>query len=248
VQCVWLQGATGLCVAAKAAALTAHEVDWRITCLSTADLNTERVPRIKAIVAAALVATALTHTTSADAQSSLVGPDSTPRLRRFVRDLAYGTAEGVGFSAVDQLRDEPAEWHRGWRGYGQRLTSNLGEFYIQEIVTEGLAAAMDRPLDYTACRCRRTTDRAVWALRRTFSDQMRDGTHALAVPRIVGAYVGSFAQASWRPSNDARATVVLVNGTTSLAIGAVVNLYHEFSPWASHNRCRAGGAACRATR
>jgi hypothetical protein len=160
-----------------------------------------------------------------------VGPDSTPRLHRFIRDIGYGTLEGFGFAAYDQWRDDPVEWHRGWGGYEQRLASNLGEFYIQEIVTEGLAAAMNRPLDYVRCRCRAATDRARWALRRALSDQMPNGKHTIAIPRIVGAYAGSFAQAQWRPANGSRVRIALVNGTTSLGIGAAINLYHEFKPW-----------------
>jgi hypothetical protein len=59
-------------------------------------------------------------------------------------------------------------------------------------------------------------------------DQMPDGSQRIAVPRIAGAYVGSFAQASWRPSNSNRAQVALGRGTTSLALGALVNMYYEF--------------------
>src|SRR5205085_10416602 len=116
------------------------------------------------------------------------------------------------------------------------------EFYIQEVVTEGLAAAMNRPLDYVACKCGGRTDRVLWAMRRTLSDQLPNGHHALAVPRIVGAYVGSFAQAEWRPNEGNRLRIALVNGTTSLAIGGVINIYHEFSPWSVGNRCRRSGA------
>jgi hypothetical protein len=58
---------------------------------------------------------------------------------------------------------------------------------------------------------------------------MPNGTRLVAVPRIVGAYTGSFAQATWRPSNHHdRTRVALVNGTTALALGALINLYYEF--------------------
>lgn len=159
-----------------------------------------------------------------------VGPDSATRLTRFGRDMAYGTAEGLGFAALDQWNNDPPQWGTGWNGYGRRAASNVGEFVIQEGVTEGLAAVMNRPLDYTPCGCRNTMSRIGWALHGAFTDELANGRRPLAVPRIVGAYVGSFAQAGWRPSsgND-RARVALVNGTTSLALGAVINLYHEFS-------------------
>ncbi|HEX3865564.1 MAG TPA: hypothetical protein VHV78_02390, partial [Gemmatimonadaceae bacterium] len=66
------------------------------------------------------------------------------------------------------------------------------------------------------------------ALVQDFTDEMPDGTHRLAVPRITGAFVGSFAQATWRPSPGNRTRVALVNGATSFVFGAVINLYHEF--------------------
>jgi hypothetical protein len=170
----------------------------------------------------------LSITTQASAQWR-VGSDSATRLTRLGRALAYGTLMGFGFAAVDQWQNEPPEWGKGWPGYGKRLASNLGEFYIQESVTEGLAYAMGRPLDYTPCRCTPTGDRVIWAVQGAYLDQQPNGRRYIAVPRIVGAYTGSFAQAMWRPSGgEDRLTTALVNGTTSLAIGAVINLYYEF--------------------
>jgi len=185
------------------------------------------VYRIKLIAIAGFL-TAASGFHDASAQSR-VGRDSTTRLARFARDLGYGTIEGLAFAGIDQLRDEPVEWHRSWRGYGQRAASNVGEFYIQEGVTEGLAAIMNRPLDYVRCGCRNTGSRLAWALRGAVFDQMPRRRVALAIPRIVGAYAGSFAQAQWRPADQSRTQVTLINGTTSLAIGAIINLYHEFS-------------------
>lgn len=177
-------------------------------------------------VVAALVA-AVMASTPAHAQWR-VGRDSLTRLQRFGRDVLYGTAMGFGYAAVDQARKDPPEWGTGWNGYGKRLASNLGEFYIQEGVTEGLAAIMQRPLDYAHCRCRDTGGRIAWAVQGAVLDVTSDGRRELAVPRIVGAYAGGIAQASWRPDTGDRWRVGLVNGTTSLAIGALINLYHEF--------------------
>src|SRR5689334_10112665 len=101
----------------------------------TASLMTQRIRTAFPILAAAVLA-ALTLS-SAKAQSR-VGADSATRLERFGRDLTYGTFEGLAYAGIDQLRDEPVEWNRGWRGFGKRAASNVGEFYIQEGVTEGL--------------------------------------------------------------------------------------------------------------
>lgn len=153
--------------------------------------------------------------------------DSSWRLQRFAHDAGYGIAEGLAYSGLDQIRNTPAEWGSGWPGYGRRAASNVGEFLIQESVTEGLAAVMHRPLDYRRCRCRSTGAKVASALRGAITDQMPDGSHPLAIPRIAGAYAGSFAQASWRP-NANRTQTALLNGTSSLALGVLINLYHEF--------------------
>jgi hypothetical protein len=157
-----------------------------------------------------------------------VGSDSSTRAARYGHDLVYGAALGFVYAGVDQLRTDPPEWGKGWPGYEKRLASNLGEFVIQESVTDLLAAAMNRPLDYQPSPHRKASARIGWALQRMFTDPMPDDTHPIAVPRIVGAYAGSFAQASWRPgTGSSRTRITLVNGTTSLLIGGVINLYHE---------------------
>jgi hypothetical protein len=157
-----------------------------------------------------------------------VGSDSSTRMNRYYRDIAYGSALGLAWAGVDQLRNDPVEWGKGWRGYGKRAASDIGEFVIQETVTHVLANAMDRPLDYQRCRCSHLRRRIGWALQAAVTDPLPNDTHPIAVPRIVGAYAGSFAQASWRPDTPSgRIRTALVNGTVSLAIGGVINIYHE---------------------
>jgi len=163
------------------------------------------------------------------AAQSRVGADSTTRLHRLERDLGYGTLEGFGYSVIDQWRLNPPEWGTGLPGYGRRVASNVGEFWVQEIATEGLAAAMNRPLDYKRCRCRNFGARMAHALRGALFDQMPRGRELLAIPRIAGAYTGAYVRSTWRPAESrSRANITLTNGTTSLAIGALINMYHEF--------------------
>jgi hypothetical protein len=157
-----------------------------------------------------------------------VGADSATRTTRYFRDMAWGSAIGLAWAGVDQLREDPEEWGKGWRGYGKRAASGVGQFLIQETVTHGLANAMSRPLDYQPCRCRHMSRRIGWALQEAVTDVMPNDTHPIAVPRIVGAYAGSFAQAAWRPSTSrSRVQTALVNGTISLAIGGATNIFYE---------------------
>jgi hypothetical protein len=156
-----------------------------------------------------------------------VGRDSSTRLNRFGRDLVYGVGMGLVYGELDQLRNDPPEWGAGWDGYRRRAASDVGEFVIQEGVTEAMAAGLHRPLDYERCRCRGFGNRVRWALWGSVTDPMPNGNHPVAVPRIVGAYAGSFAQASWRPARSDRMRTALVNGTVSLLIGAGINLFQE---------------------
>ena len=175
-----------------------------------------------------LVAAVMSAAHNAAAQSR-VGADSSTRIDRLKRDLGYGTLEGFGYAAIDQWRLNPPEWGTGIPGYGRRVASNVGEFWVQELTTEGLAAAMNRPLDYKRCRCRNFGARVAHAFRGALFDQMPRGRESLAIPRIVGAYTGAYVQSTWRPAESrSRATITLANGTASLAIGAVINMYHEF--------------------
>jgi hypothetical protein len=151
------------------------------------------------------------------------------RLERFGIDLGYGALMGLAFAGVDQARNDPPEWGGGGKGYGRRAASNVGEFVVQESVTEGLAAIMNRPLDYTRCKCTNKGARIRHAFLGAVTDEMPDGSHKFAVPRVTGAYVGSFAQGAWRPNGGRNwAQIGLGRGTVSLAIGAGINLFHEF--------------------
>ena len=157
-----------------------------------------------------------------------VGRDSSTRLQRFGRDALYGTALGFAYGLLDQVRNQPPEWGKGWSQYKRRAASDIGEFLIQEGTTEAIAAALHRPLDYALCPCAGTGARIRWALLGAVTDPLPNGKRPIAVPRIVGAYAGSFAQTTWLPATSHRLRSALLNGTTSLAIGAGINLFEEF--------------------
>jgi len=141
--------------------------------------------------------------------------------------MVYGTVLGLAWGEVDQLRNDPPEWGKGFEGYRRRAASDVGEFLIQEAATEALAALLKRPLDYAPCRCRGIGNRLRWALAASVTDPMPNGSHPVAVPRIAGAYAGSFAQASWRPATSDRTRTAVISGTVSLLIGAGINVFQE---------------------
>jgi hypothetical protein len=190
------------------------------------------MPTIQIVVRFSLrVALAVLAVASPAYAQSRVGSDSSARITRYGHDLMFGGALGFAYAGVDQLRNDPVEWGKGWRGYEKRVASDVGEFLIQETTTDVLASAMNRPLDYQRCHCENAGNRFEWAVMSALTDPTPQRGHVLAVPRIVGAFAGSFAQAAWRPATTtSRTQLGLINGATSLLIGAGINLYYEFRP------------------
>lgn len=190
-------------------------------------IASSRVCRVLSRVAV-VVALTISRATLATAQSK-VGPDSLSRWKFYGVNIVRTSAGAVVFAVVDQIRNEPQEWGKGWPGFGKRFGSELAGGVLQETVNEGLAAAMNRPLTYTRCACHGVGPRATWALRAGFTDQMPNGRAPIAVPRIVAAYVGGFARSTWNPTTgNGRLATTLISGTSSLAIGALINLAYEF--------------------
>ncbi|MEP7002570.1 MAG: hypothetical protein ABI969_18915, partial [bacterium] len=129
---------------------------------------------VRRVLAVAFFAVAVTSPCLAQ---SRVGADSAARLTRYGRDLLFGTALGFAYAGVDQIRNDPAEWGKGWPGYEKRLASNVGEFLVQETTTHILASALNRPLDYQRCHCHGASDRVEWALLASVTDPTASRGH-----------------------------------------------------------------------
>lgn len=197
-----------------------------------------RSSRLATLPLLLLVTLLLVGMATAAAAQSRVGRDSSSRVDRYGRDLAYGIVTGFGYTAYDQVRNKPEEWGKGWPGYERRLASHTGELLVSETTTEVLAALMNRPLDYQSCRCIATDARVRWAILSSFTDLMPDGGRKLAVPRLVGSFAGSFAQASWRPDSAGQGHLrnALTSGGTTLLIRSGLNIYREFRHPAQQSR------------
>jgi hypothetical protein len=86
---------------------------------------------------------------------------------------------------------------------------------------------MDYSTDYQPCNCRGFGPKVEHALLETFTDRRADGTRALSVPRLAGAYAGDFAQRAWDRNHSAGNAVV---GTTlSFGFTALFNIARELS-------------------
>jgi hypothetical protein len=153
-----------------------------------------------------------------------VNPENT-RLNNYLHDLAGpGAFIGViGGGVVDQLRQK----NDGVGGLGGRIGSNATQLVVQTSVRHGLAALMHRSTDYQPCECHGFGPRVEHALLETFTDRGADGSRALSVPRIAGAYGGGFAGLAWE--RDRNAGDVMLGTTVSLGFTALFNIARELA-------------------
>ena len=173
-------------------------------------------------------------TAAAPARSDADEPVS--RLGQYEHSVLRGVVVGAAEAGVTQLTNDPEEWGRSWRGYGHRAAAIAGGAVVHATVLHGLAALLDRPAAYAPCGCAPRSRRIARALAGAVIDTRPDGAREVAIPRITAAYLGAYVQSTWFPDHHHRARDVLVNGTISLAIGALLNLVQERRAWEERRR------------
>lgn len=114
-------------------------------------------------------------------------------------------------------------------GLAGRIASRAAQQAVQVSVRHGVAALMHRSTDYRYhfCECRGFGSRVQHALLETFTDLRADGKRAFSVPRIAGAYAGSFAGLAW--DHDRSAGDVAAGATLSLGLSALFNIGRELT-------------------
>ena len=159
-------------------------------------------------------------------RSIRINPENV-RLNNYLHDLAGPGAfiDVIGGGVLDQVRHK----NDGVGGLAGRIGSNATQAVVQTSVRHGLAALMHRSTDnhYQFCECHGFGPRVGHALLESFTDRRADGSRALSVPRIAGAYAGSFAGLAWE--HDRNASDVMVGTTLSLGFKALFNVARELS-------------------
>jgi hypothetical protein len=157
-------------------------------------------------------------------QSLRINPENV-RLSNYLHDLAGpGAFIGVvGGGVLDQLRHK----NDGVGGLAGRIGSNATQAVVQTSVRHGLAALMHRSTDYQPCQCHGFGRKVEHALLESFTDRRADGSRALSVPRIAGAYAGGFSRLAWE--RDRNAGDVVLGTTFSLGFSALFNIARELT-------------------
>lgn len=143
------------------------------------------------------------------------------------QDIGGSLAFAAASAGVGQLTNDPSEWGKSWRGYGRRVASAAGQQFVQLGASYSLAPVFHQPAEYVPSGYAKRADRMRAALLGVVADRTSSGGHVPAWPRIIGAYAGAAARASWWPGTDNRPRDAMIQGTTALAFSAVVNLAIE---------------------
>ncbi|MGA2986402.1 MAG: hypothetical protein ABSG32_21580 [Terriglobia bacterium] len=133
-------------------------------------------------------------------------------------------------AAYDQRANNPPEWGRGLQGFDRRLASGFGRDIIAHTLKSGFAAADHEDPRHSFSKMHGTWPRARYAFVRTFESPTDGGGKSFAFASVAGNYGAAFISNTWYPKPYATVGHALGRGTSSLAIGILVNELREFSP------------------
>jgi hypothetical protein len=163
-----------------------------------------------------------------EALSIRINPENA-RVSNYLHDLAGPSAfvSYIGGGLLDHLRHKPASLDHDVDGLAERMASRAAAAAVEVSVRHGLAAVMHYSTDYQPCDCHGFGPRVGHALLETFTDRRADGSRALSVPRMAGAYAGNFAQLAWQ--HDRKAGDVALSTTLSFGFSALFNIARELT-------------------
>jgi hypothetical protein len=151
------------------------------------------------------------------------------RFNNYLRDLAGPTTviKVVGGGLVNQLWRQPADGDNDSESLAKAMASRAAQTAVQETVRHGLAAVMHHSTDYQPCECKGFGPKVEHALLETFTDRRADGTRAISIPRLAGAYAGNFGRLAW--DHDRNAADAALGATVSIGFSALFNIARELT-------------------
>jgi hypothetical protein len=147
------------------------------------------------------------------------------RFNNYLSDLAGpSTVIGViGGGLLDHFGSNKG----GSDDFAEDLASRAGQKAVYVSVRHGLAAVLNYSTDYQPCKCQGFGPKVQHALLETFTDRRADGSRALSVPQIAGAFAGNFSRLAWE--RDHNAGDAAVGAALSLGFKAVFNVARELT-------------------
>jgi hypothetical protein len=138
--------------------------------------------------------------------------------------------DSLGIAAYKQTINSPTEWGRTPRGYLRRTGSSMASGFIQNSITESMAAAAGTDTRYFACACSGFFPRTGHAIKMSLLTYTRSGHLTLDIPQLAGAYGSSMIKAEWYPNSYDPLVQGVQGGHISMGVSGGIHILQEFSP------------------
>lgn len=159
-------------------------------------------------------------------------PTAEERWRVLWRGLALSPGAYIR-SAVTatshHLSNKPRDYGQGWGAYGARNVNSFVTYSLQDIASEGFAAASGYEMRYVQCKCTKVLPRIGHALLFNVVTYDRNGKKVLKWPKIVGSYSVGMLSTAYTPNQKWSAQGIQM-GNSAMAFGFVSSLLQEFTP------------------
>lgn len=177
-----------------------------------------------------------------------ISPAADPCLVRTAEDfvpmtrserIAYAAHSALGRPAfffagmragIDQGADQPKEWRQGARGFGLRMGSLYGEYFIDQVFEQGIAYARHEDNRYFASGEHGFGRRLGYAMLSTIAARRDDGSRTVSLSVIGGAAGAAFVSRAWQPRSTTSAGDAAVDFGLTLGTHMAMNIMREFSP------------------
>lgn len=159
-----------------------------------------------------------------------VRPTAAVRRSRYLKSLfgPAALANTVAGAGISTWNNSPREWGPHWDGFGKRVASGFGRRLINNTVLYGLDEAMGVDSHFYRSEKRDLGSRISNAFISTVTTRKSDGRRTAGIPRIAAAYTSNVvAVEAWYPNRYSYKDG-LRNGSYSLGIDVLYNLFTEF--------------------
>ena len=159
-------------------------------------------------------------------------PTKEERLRVLWRGLALSPGAYIRstFTATSHhLDNKPKDFGQGWGAYTKRNLNSFATYSLQDVASEGLAAASGYEMRYIQCKCTKVLPRIKHALWFNLVTYNREGKTVLHWPNIVGSYSVGMLSTTYTPNQKWSAQGIQM-GNSAMAFGFVSSLFQEFTP------------------
>jgi len=145
------------------------------------------------------------------------------------------------YAGVLQALPTPREWRQGAAGYGERFASTTGATAIRQTLAYGLDVALREDPRYFRSGRRGVWPRLGHALAATVVTRTDAGRGRLACSWIASAYGAAFLSNQWYPRRLNTVGQGFLQGTATLGLDALGNIFTEFRPRARKKTPSNGG-------